>query len=89
MKLISSEDIGTQVICDNCGVDYSFNTESGGMIFESKAYFPECTKEILPNIKKHKEEKFIRAVCPPNQSFWVFVVNYRGGNNTIKVYAED
>lgn len=87
VKLIHSEDIGTQVICDFCGNDYSFKSDPGGMIFESKAVCPDCTKRSMRNIKKYGEEKFIRAFCPPNTSFWNFVFNYRKGNNTIKVYA--
>lgn len=87
MKEISSEDLGTTVFCDFCGVDYSFRGDVGGMIFETKAVCPECTDGCMPSIRSYKEEKYIRAICPNNLSFWAFVVNYRGDNNKIKIYG--
>lgn len=81
-------DIGTQVFCDICNKDYSFLSDSGGFLFGSKAYCPECAKEALPSIKKYNEESYIKAICPENMSFWCWVVGLRDGNNTIKIITE-
>lgn len=87
VKLISEEDYGTRVLCDSCGEDYSFEGQTGGFIFESKAICPKCSDSWMKGIKKYNEERFIRAVCPPEMSFWRFVVEYRGDNSKVKVYC--
>jgi len=71
------EDNDTKVVCDFCYKDYTFESDSGGFIFSSCAYCPACAPKALAQIKRFKEEHFIKAFCPPGISFWSFVVNYR------------
>ena len=87
-KVISSQDLGTQVICDICNKDYTFDSASGGFLFGSYAYCPDCAVKGLKEIKKHGEEWNIKAYCPPNQSFWNFVFDMRRGNNNITIVTE-
>ncbi len=77
------EEGDTRVQCDFCGKDYTFESDSGGFIFSGSAYCPVCAPESLKQIKKYREEKYIRAFCPPEKSFWSFVVDYRN-NRAVK-----
>jgi len=78
-------DIGNTVICDICNKDYTESDESGGFIFGSKAYCPECNDRGMRKIISYKEEHFIQAICSEGQSFRAFVLEARGGNNTIRI----
>jgi len=82
-------DIGKSVICDRCGGDFTNSKKEGGFIFGSKAYCPKCAKERLPAIKSYNEENHIKAYCPEGMSFKDFVLECRGGDNTIKVHTFD
>ena len=77
------EDGDTQVFCDFCDRNYTFESDSGGFIFSGSAYCPICATDALKKIKKFDEERFIKAFCPPGKSFWSFVVNYRN-NRLVK-----
>lgn len=61
------------VLCDFCGDDWSERTESGGILFQSKATCPQCTPRLLESARKYNEEHFIRGKCPSDMSFadWV------------------
>jgi len=85
MKTTQIFDIGSSVICDICGEDYTDSEEPGGFIFTSSAYCPKCSVEGMEAIKKYAEERFIKAKCPKDQSFADFVKEYRNGNNTITI----
>ena len=87
-ELESVIDIGDSVICDACGDDYTNSDDSGGFLFGSSAYCPKCAVSRLPNIKSYGEEHFIKARCPKSMSFKDWVLQLRGGDNTIKVYTE-
>lgn len=78
-------DIGDLVVCDYCSTDYTNSTESGGLIFESKGICPKCAPRTMESIKRYKEERFVRAICPPEKSFAEFVREYRGSNNYIHI----
>jgi len=66
-------DIGDNVVCDLCNVDYTNSKESGGFYFSGKAVCPKCAPEFLKNIQKYREEKYIKGTCPKDKSFadWV------------------
>ncbi len=85
MKVESITDMGDTVICDQCNKDFTDSGESGGFIFGSHAYCPDCGRAALPRIKGYGEEKFIKATCPRGMSFKDFVLQYRGDNNKITV----
>lgn len=86
MELESVQDIGNTVICDRCNTDYTESDETGGLIIGSWAYCPKCVKEIHSQLSERDLE---RALCAPA---WVpfrqFVLDARGGDNTIKTYVE-
>ena len=85
MEIVKVIEIGNTVICDLCNKDYSESLDVGGFLFGSNAYCPVCAEENLPIIKKYKEENFIKAFCPKNQSFRDFVLDLRNGRNTIEI----
>ena len=59
---------GRDVICDVCGKDWTDSDVTGGFLFGSYGYCPECAEEGLKNIKKYNEEKYIKGFCPPEMS---------------------
>jgi hypothetical protein len=82
---ITEEDIGNKVVCDSCGDDWTDRVESGGFLFGSYAYCPECASRSLPNIKAYGEMGYIKEYCPSGVSYKDWVLSLRNGNNTIKV----
>jgi len=78
-------DVGNTVVCDICDKDFTESDESGGFIFAGKAYCPDCSDRGRRNIASYREEHFIQAVCNEGQSFRAFVLEARGGHNTIHV----
>ena len=78
-------DIGDIVVCDICDKDYTNLPNSGGFIFTSYAYCPECAEKGLKLIKSYNEEKYIKAFCKKGQSFADFAREFRGSNNKIYI----
>jgi hydrogenase maturation factor HypF (carbamoyltransferase family) len=70
-------DPGNVVLCDLCNEDYTNSDEKGGLLFSSKAVCPHCLPDFMKRIKKHNEQKFIRAVAKPEESFRDFVYRIR------------
>lgn len=64
---------GRNVICDDCSVDWTDRTESGGILFHSKAICPKCEHAWRNSAIKYDEQHFIRGECPKDKSFadWV------------------
>ena len=79
-------EIGDTVLCDLCNTDYTDSDESGGLIVGSNAVCPRCEGRIRENLRKHGEEREIKAECPEGMSFKAFVLTYRNGNNAIRIY---
>ena len=88
-EIISHEDMGNRVICDICGQEWTNRTEVGGFVLGSKAYCPDCSERILPNIMRHGEEDQIKAFCPPGKSFADFIRHFRGGPASITIVKCD
>lgn len=78
-------DIGDTVLCDSCNADYTSRPESGGFVFGSSAYCPECATRMMEGIVKYNEQRYIRAKCPEGMSFADFVRRYRNGNNRVVI----
>ncbi len=80
-------DVGRLVACDSCDTDFTDSPDSGGFIFESKGICPKCGPRYRQMAEQHGEwtERFVKAECPPGQSFADFVREYRGPNSTIHV----
>lgn len=68
---------GNIVLCDLCNKDYTNSKEVGGMLFQSTAVCPDCLDEFMLSVRKYKEEKFIKAVAMPNETFRDFVYRIR------------
>lgn len=77
--------IGDNVVCDDCNVDYTGRPDQGGIVFGSRGICPACTPQWLESAKKYDEEKFIVARCPPGQSYWRFICDFRGPDSAITV----
>lgn len=79
--------IGDTVLCDYCNEDYTNSDAKGGIYFAGKAICPKCTPNAITNIAKYNEEKYIKAICPDDQSFadWVREVLRGGKPGEIKV----
>ena len=73
------------VVCDSCNVDWTARPESGGFIFGSYAYCPECAPRMLASIQRYGEERYIKASCPLDKSFADFCRDYRGPDATIQI----
>jgi hypothetical protein len=82
---ITEEDIGNRVICDACGTDWTDRVESGGFLFVSNAYCPACAEFSISSIRSYGEEHLIRARCPVGMPFAKWCLQFRNGNNTIKI----
>lgn len=65
------------VVCDFCEKDYSDSDEKGGLLFQSRAVCPLCSKKIEKDAIKYGEEKYIRARCPADKTFREFVLDVR------------
>jgi len=87
MKLQSVTDVGNSVVCDWCGDDFTKSNEIGGFLFGSKAVCPHCCEKVEKQIYDFGEEKYIKAYCPPTMPFRKWVLQLRGGDNTIKIYS--
>lgn len=80
-------DIGNQVICDWCGTDFTDRDDQGGILFGSKACCPICTLEVERSAMRYQEYHYIKGRCPAGMSFREWVLELRGGDNTIKFYS--
>ena len=81
----SVTDYGQTVICDICNRDMTNSQESGGFLFGSYAYCPECAVSHLASIRSYGEEKHIKAHCPKGKSYadWVRDDLRKGDNRVI------
>lgn len=79
-------EVGDQVNCDVCNADYTDRTDSGGFLFGSYAYCPECAKKYEARIGYFHETAMILEYCPPDMSFadWCRRLRYKMGLTQIK-----
>lgn len=89
MAIIHQEDIGDHVECDWCGTDFTNSTETGGLLFQSKATCSHCMPRIEESAKMYGEQQFIRARCPEGMTFKAWVLGLRGGNNMLTITEMD
>ncbi len=87
---IEIQDAGAVVVCDACCDDWTHRTESGGFLFLSYAYCPDCAKSSIEQIRRYGEEKYIRAWCPTGKSFARWVLDdLRKGNNEMRIITKE
>lgn len=70
-------EINKMVICDLCGVDFTHNTEKGGMLFGSNAICPRCLPEFIKYISEYNEWHFIKDKALDDETFYDFVLRIR------------
>lgn len=79
-------DTGTRVECDVCSQEFlPGDKRSGGFLFGSYAYCPDCAVRSVERIRSYNEERYIKAHCPPGMSFYDWCWQLRQGDNTIKI----
>ena len=72
-------DIGNTVLCDICNDDYTNSDAQGGILVGSYAVCPQC----VPDFDDSDDEP--RIQCPPGMRFRDWVLQLRGGRNTIEI----
>ncbi len=80
---IERKDVGETVICDVCCEDWTNRPESGGFLFGTYAYCPDCASRRIAGIRAYGEEWNIRQRCPIGMSYAAWVLQLRNGDNTI------
>ena len=82
-------EIGDTVFCDICNRDWTAETQTGGMLVQSKAVCPNCAPEYRRDLIKYKEQYLIRAICPTESSFADWVRGLRGPDAAIEIRTGD
>lgn len=77
--------VGDRVECDFCGGIWTDRTESGGLLFGTKAVCPDCAAETEKSARRNGEQGFIRARCPNTMAFADWVRGLRGPGAVIRV----
>lgn len=79
--------VGDTVRCDACNKEWTDSPVSGGFLFDSYAYCPECAVNKLPRIKSYNEESHIKEWCPPNLSYadWVRKMRWASGVENVTI----
>lgn len=70
---------GDVVLCDFCNKDYTNSEEKGGILFSGYAICPDCLSNVMKNIEKYNEQKYIKATAKEGESFRNFVYRIRRG----------
>lgn len=85
MQVVETFDIGDEVIYDLCSKDFTHSDACGGFLFGGKGVCPDCADDFMVNVKKYNEEQYIKATCPPDKTFKQFILDIRGGDNTVTI----
>lgn len=86
---IERHHIGRRVMCDSCGKEWTDLPDSGGVLFETKAYGPCCLARVEESILRYKEERFVKARCPAGMSFANWVHSWRESDEVVILTDED
>ena len=76
-------DIGNHVECDLCSKDFTNSDAVGGFLFSGNGVCPECSEGCLVDIEKYHEEKYIRAMADPDETFRDFILRLRDNDNSV------
>lgn len=89
MPSVKRVELGDRVECDVCSTLFTDdNGPSGGFLFGSYAYCPDCAKLREPIIHQRNEGHYIKARCPACKSFRRWVLDdLRKGDNSIAIYT--
>jgi hypothetical protein len=80
-------DVGDSVQCDLCNTEYRGSDAQGGILVQSKGVCPKCAPKFEADLIKYDEAHLIRDRCPEGMTFHAWVMQLRGGDNSIKVYS--
>lgn len=70
----------TEVLCDCCNKLYtSDSTETGGILFDTRAVCPACAPGWIENAKVYGETSHIKDRARDGETFYSFVQRLRGG----------
>lgn len=72
-----------EVFCDLCNKDYTNDSASGGLVFDSTAVCPNCVPRLMQDLEKD-EAHLIIALCPLYQPFADFIRAYRVIDDQVK-----
>lgn len=72
--------------CDCCGRDYDNSSESGGILFSSRAVCPKCAPALEADAVKYGETEYIFDRCPKGMSFRDWCIRLR--NREAKKFRE-
>jgi hypothetical protein len=75
-------DIGETVLCDLCNADYTDSEAEGGILVGTYAICPTCAPPIISDAER-TGETIVR--CPVQTRFKDWVLQLRGGRNTIEI----
>jgi hypothetical protein len=78
-------DIGSAVLCDVCGEDFTDSPVRGGFLWLSKAVCPTCAPRIYQLVLDSGELWTIKERCPDSMTFVDWCRELRGGNNKIQI----
>ncbi len=82
-------EIGDMVLCDLCNADWTNESQTGGMLVQSKAVCPACAPRYRADLVRYDEQHLIHAACPPWQSFADWCRELRGPNAAIEIRTGD
>ena len=75
-------DIGEMVLCDLCNADYTDSEAEGGILMGTYSICPTCAPGVIRDAER-TGEPFAR--CPAQTRFKDWVLQLRGGRNTIEI----
>jgi hypothetical protein len=87
LQLTQVIDIGDSVVCDDCSTEFRGSLATGGILVQSKAICPTCTPKWVEMLTEYDEMHLVRARCPMFKTFHAWVMELRGGDNSIKVFT--
>lgn len=85
-------EIGDQVLCDLCNVDFTDppnSLETGGMLVGSYGICPRCMPSHRASLERYNELDHIKDCCPATMPFKDWCLMLRRGDNTIKFTTFD
>lgn len=85
-RVLHEIDMGGSVLCDWCNTEFEGSEEKGGFMFGTYATCPRCAPGMQAKAEANDETHMIRERCPPGMTFHAWIMELRGGNNTIRHY---
>ena len=78
-------DIGEMVLCDLCNADYTDSEAEGGILMGTYSICPTCA----PGVIRERSAPASPSCCPAQTRFKDWVLQLRGGRNTIEITSSE